>query len=303
VLAGCGGGGSGEENAAKSSATPAASTSPSPTASPASSPTSPSAIPTRPDLPNDPAAGRLVKAGLHGLIEPGTGSYTVDIVFGPGNAVHEEGSYEITPNAYESTRHLVSKEGVVTFAYRAVGDDTWMRLEQAAGVTGEDSNSWPCWAHIGDPQVVADQLGVPLGATGQPPYALTVASYAVGLGFVDVDQATGLGGVLGTTDLALALALLSNQAVAGSGLDPMSKATTLASFTVRKGALIGYSLGFRSMFQAVEAATAAGSIKVGFTDLGKPVQVQAPADNEVVELTADQGAFEDDLRSCGGGDA
>jgi hypothetical protein len=294
--------------------------SPTPSPSPSSdqpdlsaSPTFPNAAPTNPDLPNDPAAAQAVEEGLHGLIGLGTGAYVVDVDLGPGTAIHEEGRYQIEPNAYQSTRHLVSPHGTVTFAYRAVGKDTWVRLEQAGTVSGGDSKAWPCWAHIGDPQVVADQLDLPLMATGQPPSALVAASYAVGLGFVDEEPGKELGNVLGTTDLVLSLALLNAKVVASSGLDPSSDATTLAYFTVRKGVLLGYTIGLRGLFSALEAAggtlpdgidpdgAVPGSIEVAFSDLGKPVTVQPPAADEVVELTADHDAFEDDLRSCGGG--
>lgn len=149
-----------------------------------------------------------------------------------------------------------------------------------------------------------DRLWPRCGPDGQPPAAVVAASYGIGR------ERLGPGSVAGTTDLALALGLMGAKALMASGIDPQGDATVPAAFTLAGGALAEVAVRLDEIPGAVDVAGGAlppelselgeaeGVMRTRFTEVGAPVDLAPPADEEQLVL-ADPDDFEAAMASCG----
>jgi hypothetical protein len=252
----------------------------------------------------DPRARAVLKAAILELLSANTARVDLEIPLGAGASIRERGTYRISPLAYDIVRELTSPEATMVVAQRTAGDQQWVRLESVTTDQG-DTEGWPCWVSSAD---VARIPGSPLaelpGPDGQPPAAVVAASYGIGR------ERRGPGAVAGTTDLALALSLLGAKALLASGVDPQGDATVPAAFTLVGGKLAEVAVRLDELPDAVEAAggtlppeldelaEAPGVMRTRFTEVGKAVDLAAPAPGEQLVL-ADPDKFEAAMASCG----
>jgi hypothetical protein len=141
---------------------------------------------------------------------------------------------------------------------------------------------------------------------GQPPSAIVTASYGVGIRAIDAQS------VEGTTDLALALGMVSGKLVVASGIDAQGDDTVPATFSIDGQTLSGFTVPLAELPEAIESAGGdlhpaleslaelPGSITTRFSEVGASVNVQAPAVEERLTFkNADD--LESAMTSCGGG--
>jgi hypothetical protein len=242
----------------------------------------------------DPNARETLRSALVDLVRANTGHFVVTVSAGGGFAIQERGRYRIRPAAYEAVRELTSPAGTIRIASRAVGSETWFRLESLIS-DDHDPQSWPCWVNYDD---IAGQQGFPVelapAPTGQPPAAVVAASYGVGKRTIDAQS------IAGTMDLALVLSLVSNKLLVASGVDARGDATVPATFRLDGTSLSGFSVPLAELSSAIETADGDVPPELGglaaspdrlttrFSDLGAPVTFTGRED------------FESAMRSCGG---
>jgi hypothetical protein len=256
--------------------------------------------------PADPEARSSLRSAIISLLRANTGQFEVTIPFGDGVTISETGRYRIEPLAYESVRIQESPEATLRLATRAVGDEQWIRLESLTSQQGDDG-AWPCWVSYDDIAAFPDfPVALSQGPGGQPPAAVVSATYGIGR------QQLGVDSLAGTTDLALALGLVSSKFLLSTGIDPQGDATAPATFSLDDRTLAEVAVPLADIPTAVEAAggslppeldalsQAPGAIVTRFTDVGSSVAISRP--NREVTLELSEGDdYETAMRSCGDG--
>lgn len=276
-----------------------------PDRSPAGESTGAAADPSQtPGRAGNPEARQALRSAFRRLSRANTGHYEVEAPFGDGVSIREQGDYQLGPVAFETVRAQETPEGGMTLALVGVGDERWMRLESVTSGEG-DSPGWPCWVDHSDLDKLGDlPLDLTAGPNGQPPSAITAASWGIG------EEVVSRESIEGTTDLALTLGLLGGKFVAAAGIDPQAEDTVPATFTIDERVLSGFTVRLADLPDAIEAAggdweselgflpEAPGDLTVRFSDVGVPVTVQAPPADERLEFS-DAGDFEPAMRACG----
>lgn len=255
--------------------------------------------------PADPEARASVRAAIISLLRANTGQFEVTVPFGDGVTITETGRYQVEPPAFESVRVQSSPEASVRLATRAVGDEQWVRLESLTSPEHDDV-AWACWVSFDDIAALPDfPVELAQGQDGQPPAAVVSATYGIGR------QEVGPGSLTGTTDLALAMSLVSSKFLLSTGIDPQGDAKVPATFSLVDRRLAEVSVPLADIPAAVEAAggsfpreldalaQAPGSIVTRFTDVGSPVTVGRPDPAVTLEI-GDGEDYESAMRSCGG---
>lgn len=254
----------------------------------------------------EPNARKTLRSAFLRLVRANTGHFEVIVPFGSEVSIQERGRYQVRPVAYDVVRELTSPEGTLRIAYRGVGDEMWLRLESVTSDKGR-TPPWPCWVSYDD---IAGLREFPVelaqGPNGQPPSAIVAASYGVGKRAIDAQS------IEGTTDLALALGLVSGKLVGASGIDAQGDDTVPATFSLDRQTLSGFTVPLADLPDAIESAggdlppeleslaALPGGITTRFSDFGASVNVHAPpADERLRFRNADD--FESAMRSCGGG--
>lgn len=202
------------------------------------------------------------------------------VPLGGDGRIHEEGRYRVRPAAYDVVREQTGPDTVIRIAYRGVGDNLWYRLEALTSEEGAVP-PWPCWVNYYD-MTELREFPVELAQVprGRPPAAIVAASYGVGKRVLAAES------VSGTTDLALAVGLVSNKLLSVSGIDAQGDITVPATFSLGDGTLAGFEVPLAARPDAISVAggdpppelaglsTLPGAITTRFSDLGAPVDVE-----------------------------
>lgn len=256
------------------------------------------------DPVRDPKARKALRAAFVSLARANTGHYEVTVPLGGDANSHEYARYQLSPVAFHVVREFTGPDGTIRLAYRGLGNDSWIRLESVTS-DGQSTPAWRCWVSYED---IANQDILPpelaQAPRGQPPSAVVAASYGIG------QRAIAENAIEGTTDLALALGLVSGKILVAAGIDAQADDTVPATFSLDGGTLSGFSVALADLPDAIEAAggdlpaelsglaSIPGAIETRFSRFGEPVDVDAPPLNERLALTNPDN-FEAAMNSCG----
>jgi len=254
----------------------------------------------------DPQARKALRSAFVRLIQANTGRFEVRVPLGSDLFIHQSGTYQIRPAAYDMLIEHSSDVGAVEFAYRAVGDEMWVRVMSASSGDNQQPK-WPCWVNYDDLTRLGELPGeLAQTSTGQPPPAVIAASYGIGRRFLTD------GSVEGTTDLALALGLVSGKFLAATGVEAQGDAIVPATFFLDGGDFTGFSVPLAELPAAIASAGGdlptglealdelPGAIVTRFSDYRTPVTIQAPAADEQLTFKSPED-FAAAMKSCGAG--
>jgi hypothetical protein len=252
LAAGCGGDPAAERDP-ESESTDGASATPAPTPDPTLDLTGPA----------DPAAKREFAQAMRATLLEGTGSFQHRLMFANQGGIHDRGRYDLEASTTALTRVAEAGTDRVVFQMVSTHDRLWMRAD-------DQQESWGCWAEFGSSELAA-AAGVDGAAMQGVPGPVVAVSWGKG-------HHRDSGGIVGSTDLSVAIALLGAKAAAAYAVPPTNHDVAPVTWRLRDGFVVALDVDL----VAVDAAAR----QAGFEPTGEFVEVFEAGLADAVTATA-----------------
>ncbi len=252
------------------------------------------------DGPADPAAKREFARAMRATLLAGTGSFQHRLMVANQGGVHDRGRYDLESTISALTRVAEAGTDRVVFQMVSSPNRLWMRRD-------DQQQSWGCWAEFGSSELAAT-TGMEAAAMHGVPGPVVAVSWGKG-------HHRASGGIVGSTDLGVAITLLGGKATEAYDVPQTNSDVAPVSWRIRDGFVVALEVDlvavdraarqagfeptgeFTEVFEAglADSVTATATLDPGPIE---PVRPPKPSDVVVVGRDPD---IEDELAACASG--